>query len=318
VIETISQDQHQDYPRQFKEAVRQIFPILCFTPDQTEAFIKDFEPRFDGRSSVIKDDQGRLTFCRFYSNSPEARYIQYVIPSDWEDRYTLVKAALQQIRDDFLADNSEHELRMRIDEKPPSHASYFAGLLPELGFRLRPRVTLIADQELIQQLTLPDLPADVHEMPYRKDQLETAIDIYLKAHEVNRQAPTEKERVHARETDTRYVTGIYHLERTVQTWIGLEHQGQLIGFAFGGVWNREISLEEVALLPEFHGKGLGRYLTIRCLQEMSELYKGPDRYFAIGTDRTNTRALKLYHRLGFTVDAIESYADLVNHKLNSI
>ena len=88
----------------------------------------------------------------------------------------------------------------------------------------------------------------------------------------------------------------------------------MIGFAFGGVWNQEISLEEVALLPAYHGRGLGRYLTIRCLQEMDALYGGSDKHFAIGTDRTNVRALKLYHRLGFTMGAVETYATLVNER----
>lgn len=314
MIETINNDQHPECPAKFKEAVCDILAILCFTPDQIEAFIEDFEPKFDGRSSVIRDAKGRLTFCRFHTVRPEARYIQYLIPSVWEDRYTLLQDALEKIRDQFLADNSERELRLRINEKPPSHTSYFAGLLPGLGFRLAPRVTMAADQELVQRLTLPELPADIHETPYQVEQLARTIDVYLQAHDVNRQALTEKERKVSRARDARTMTDIYPLERTRQTWIGLEHLGQLIGFACGGVWNQEISLEEVALLPAYHGKGLGRYLTFRCLQEMDALYDGADKQFCIGTDRTYSRALKLYHRLGFTVGAIETYATLVNHQ----
>lgn len=316
MIETINQDQHPDYPQKFKEAVRQILPILCFTSEQTEGFIQEFEPKFDGRSSFIRDAEGRLTFCRFYLESPEARYIRYLIPSVWEDRYIMVQNAMAQIKETFLADNSEHELRMKINEKSPSHTSYFAGLLPGLGFRLKPRVTMIAQQELVQQFTLPDLPADVHKRPYQEDQLKATIDIYLRAHEVNGLAPTEEERTHAKAANTRYITDIFPLERTVQTWVGLGHKEKLIGFALGGKWGQEISLEEVALLPEYHGKGLGRYLTIRCLQKMNDLYDGVGEYFGIGTDRTNLLALKLYHRLGFKIDKIESYAGLVNHKMN--
>ena len=316
MIEISNKYEHSEFPAKFREAVRELFPILCFTPEQTEAFIERFEPRFDGRSSVLRDDQGRLTFCRLHVASPEARYIQYVIPSVWEDRYCLIQDAIEKIRDRFLADNSERELRMRIDEKPPSHTSYFAGLLPGIGFRLSPRVTMVADQELVQQLALPELPADMQETPYHEERLPSAIDVYLQAHEVNWQDLSEKERKLSRARDTRYIADIYPLERTRQTWIGLEHLGQLIGFAVGGVWAQEISLEEVALLPAYHGEGLGRYLTIRCLQEMNALYGGPDRNFCIGTDRTYIRALKLYHRLGFTMGDIETYATLVNHQLS--
>jgi len=71
-------------------------------------------------------------------------------------------------------------------------------------------------------------------------------------------------------------------------------------------------LEEVALAPEFQGQGLGRYLTIRCVQKLDESYGGPEKSFFWGTDRRWTPALKLYHRLGFTIDQIESYAFLTN------
>jgi ribosomal protein S18 acetylase RimI-like enzyme len=314
LIGTITKAQHPEYPARFREAVREVFPILCFTPEQTEAFIERFEPKFDGSSSVLEDGQGRLTFCRFHLQSPEARYIQYLIPSVWEDRYSLIQDAMIKIRDEFLADNSEHELRMRINEKPPSHTSYFAGLLPGIGFRLRPRVAMIGDQDLVQQLTLPVLPAELRETPYQEERLIRTIEVYRQAHEGTRQALAEKERKLSRARDTRTITDVYALERTRQTWIGLEDRGQLIGFAFGGVWNQEISLEEVALLPAYHGRGLGRYLTIRCLQEMDALYGGSDKHFAIGTDRTNVRALKLYHRLGFTMGAVETYATLVNER----
>ena len=314
MIETINKDEHPEYPEKFKDAVRELFPVLCFTPEQTEAFIESFAPRFDGRSSVVRDEKGRLTFCRFHVVSPEARYIQYLIPSVWEDRYSLIQDAMETIRDRFLADNAERELRMRIIETPPSHTSYYAGLLPGLGFRLSPRVVLTAQQESVRQLPLPELPAELHETPYEEEQLASAMDVYMQAHEVNWRGLSEKERKLSRARDTRHITEIYPLERSRQTWIGLEDRGGLIGFAVGGLWGEEISLEEVALLPAYHGKGLGRYLTVRCLQEMDALYDGSDKQFAIGTDRTYTRALKLYHRLGFTMGSIETYATLVNHQ----
>lgn len=186
MIGTITKAQHPEYPARFREAVREVFPILCFTPEQTEAFIERFEPKFDGSSSVLEDGQGRLTFCRFHLQSPEARYIQYLIPSVWEDRYSLIQDAMIKIRDEFLADNSEHELRMRINEKPPSHTSYFAGLLPGIGFRLRPRVAMIGDQDLVQQLTLPVLPAELRETPYQEERLIRTIEVYRQAHEGTR------------------------------------------------------------------------------------------------------------------------------------
>jgi ribosomal protein S18 acetylase RimI-like enzyme len=155
-------------------------------------------------------------------------------------------------------------------------------------------------------LTLPKLTPNIQEMPYQADQLSAATYVDARAF-----GATEQEaemRADMRETDPRYI-----LESTVQTWTGLACEGKLIGFAFGAASHDRMELEEVSLLPEFCGKGLGRYLTVRCLQKMYESYGGPGKYFFLGTDRRWIPALKLYHRLGFTIDRIESYAVLRNN-----
>src|SRR5690348_7812106 len=175
MLQTIRQDQHPNYPQQFKETVRRLFPILCYTPDQIEAFLKEYEPQFDGKSCVVEDRQGRLTFCRYSTQNPGEIYIEYILPSVWEERYPLVKEALLQLKHEFLVVKSERSLRMHIDERLPSHAAYYLGLLPELGFTLTPRVTMIAPQDLVTQLTLPDLMPEVQETLYATDQLEAVI-----------------------------------------------------------------------------------------------------------------------------------------------
>lgn len=308
---TINQDLHADYPQRFKDAVRYLFPILCFTPDQTEAFIKTYEPQFDGKSSVIEHGQGRLTFCRYFQRSSGVTYLEYLIPSVWEERYTMVKEALLQLKHECLAAESERVLRMVINEKLPSHAAYYLGLLPELGFTLTPRVTMTASQDLVRQLTLPELMPNIQEIPYQADQLKAAIDAYSRAFDANVQSISAEQRTQVHEAEARYITTMYGLERTAQTWTGLVCESKLIGFSFGDAADdRVMFLEEVALVPEFHGKGLGRYLTIRCLQKLHDAFGGPDKYFYLGTDRRWSRALKLYHRLGFTIENIQSYAVL--------
>ena len=291
-------------------------PILCYTPEQIKTFIDQYEPQANANSYVFEDEQGRLTFCHYTVESSEARYINYIIPSVWEDRFSMVKATIQHLKTDFLTDNLERELRMHIDEKLPSHNAYYAGLLSEFGFKLRPRVTMLADQSIVSELTLPELDADFQEMAYDASLLETAISVYIAAHDAN--APdhvTEEEFAREHAWATGYITKMFGLERTVQTWVGLGYRGELVGFAFGGVWDNQLSLDEVALSPAYHGQGLGRYLTIRFLQKIAQAFGGPNKYFFLGADRTNTQALKLYHRLGFKIDKIELYADLENPKL---
>jgi len=179
---TINQDQHPNYLQKFKETVRFLFPILCFTPDETEAFLKEFEPQFDGKSCVVEDGQGRLTFCRYTIENPGEIYLDYIIPSVWEARYPLVKEAILQLKHHFLVVKAERALRMHINEKLPSHNAYYLGLLAELGFILTPRVTMIASQDLVRQLTLPALTPNMREVPYQADQLEAVIDAFTQAY----------------------------------------------------------------------------------------------------------------------------------------
>ncbi len=312
MIQTINQEQHPDYPQKFKDAVRNLFPILCYTPDETEAFIDEFEPQFDGKSAFFADAQGHLTFCRVNVKETDSRNINYIIPENWEARHTMVKATLQQIINEFLQANAAHELRMKINEKLPSHNAWYAGLLPELGFHLTPRLLMVADQGVIDQLDLPARAPDVQETAHRADQLAEATELYVQAYDANRQALPAAKLASEQAWERQYISRLYRQERTIETWTGLTHNGKLIGFSCGDVWDDELSIDEVAILPEYFDQGLGRYLTIRCMQKLHERYGGPTKYFMLGTERTNTRALKLYHRLGFTIDKVESYACFTN------
>ncbi|MEM7031953.1 MAG: GNAT family N-acetyltransferase [Chloroflexota bacterium] len=317
MLKIIDQKNDTDYVQQFKMAVRHMFPILCFTPEQTEAFIDESESQFDDNSGVFEDKQGQLTFYRYKQIRSETRNIQYIIPSDWEDRYSLVKQTLIHLKQDFLNDNTIHSLRMRVDEGLPSHNAYYAGTLADLGFKLRPRLKMTASHELPGQLDLTDLAEGFKEMSFNPGLLTTSVDIYGRAHLTN--APknvTAEEIAEEQAWERRYLTDMFALERTAQTWVGLGYQDHLIGFAFGGVWGNELALEEVVLAPEFHGQGVGRYLVVRFLQKMAETFKGADTHFSLGTDRTNTQALKLYHRLGFKIDKIESYAEFSDPQLS--
>ncbi len=320
MLQTVSQDQHPSYPQEFQAAVRQLFPVLCYTPEQTEAFLKEYESPFDGKSCVVEDAQGRRTYCRYSIDHSREIFVEYIIPTVWEDRYPMVKDAILQLKHHFLASNQARYLRMHIDERIPSHAAYYLGLLPELGFTLTPRVTMTAPPDLVRQSTLPELMPGLQETRYEADQLVAVIDVFARAYSGKQeQELSAEEWSQRREEEAPYLTRAYGLESTVRTWTGLTWQGRLIGCAWGdardvlGRSGIHLCLEEVALVPEFHGQGLGRYLAIRCLQKMYENWGGSDRYFFLGTDRRWIPALKLYHRLGFSIDRVESYAFLTNN-----
>ena len=311
MLKIITHEQYPDYAREFNGAVRHLFPILGFTPAQTDAFIAAYEPQCDGKSCVIEDGNGQRTFCRYAVEHPGEIFIEYLIPSAWENRYALVKDAILHLKHTFLVVQGERLLRMHIDEQVPSHAAYYLGLLPDLGFTLEPRVTMTAARDLARQMLLPPLPPTIHELPYQADDVAAVIDIYARAftrrkeHELSAAEWTQR-----RAAEAPYITHVYPSEETVQTWTGLVSAGKLIGGAFGSTDGARMSLDEVFVVPEFQGQGLGRSLTVRCLQKLDAQYGGPGKHFFLGTDRRWDAAFNLYHSLGFTIDTVESYAFL--------
>lgn len=306
MLREIGTEQHQV----FKDAIRAIFPVLCFAPDQINSFIGENLPRSDGKSYVVEDSEGRLTFCRCSIDDSEV-FVDYIIPSVWEDRYALVEAAILQLKEAYLTPDSERCLRMHVDERLPSHAAYYLGLLPVLGFTLTPRVTMTAPRELVGRLAQAKLPDGFVEVPYQGDLLEEVAGVSVWAYSGKTAAQlSAADWACLRDDEIPYITSAFQDRRAAATWTGIEYQGQLIGCSFGEVSDDRMKVEEVFVVPEHHGKGLGRYLTICCMQKLHQEHGGPDSYFFLGTDRRWTPALGLYHSIGFAIDRVESYAIL--------
>lgn len=310
-IRVIGKDEYPEHLEQFKITVREIFPILCFTPEQIEAFLREFAPSYDDTVYYIENALGQATFSRTLINAYGIRSIQYVIPSVWSERYQLVKSAIEQIKTEFILANTEKKLFIRITEQVPSHNAYYAGLLPELGFDMEPRVTMTANQDMVNQLDLTDLPNNIYEISFSKNRLPEFIELYNRAYAVYQDRLLPERQAHEREFRQWQLTDAQEQEDAVKTWVGIEFNGEIVGSCYGRIWGNEMSVEELAILPEFYGKGLGRFLTIRCMQKLKEHFGEPSRYFFIGTNRTFTRALKLYHRLGFKINSVETYATFV-------
>ena len=70
---------------------------------------------------------------------------------------------------------------------------------------------------------------------------------------------------------------------------------------------------ELAVTPQYWGRGLGRYLTIHCMQNLRAHFGRPDSYFSIGTQRDNVRARQLYYNLGFMRYTISTRAIYPGH-----
>jgi ribosomal protein S18 acetylase RimI-like enzyme len=67
---------------------------------------------------------------------------------------------------------------------------------------------------------------------------------------------------------------------------------------------------ELAVVPELHGKGLGRFLLLRCARRLKAHGDDACEKCALWTFRTLDRALALYYRLGFRRDQLWTEARL--------
>ena len=313
----INENQFADHFDEFKSAAQEFLPILCFTQDETEAFIAQFSAMNDHTVCRIEHEDGQVTFYRYFTNvHMGGRSVQYIIPSSWTNRYDLLQEAITEIKADFLQNSASRMLFLRVKEDTPSHNAYFTGLLPAFGFGIQPRISMTAKKDLVAHLELPELGEGIQEIQYEDGLLSDFIELFHNTDAVHESELSTDERASKKTERVQGMTNALGIESGGKTCTGLAYNDKLIGFLFGLVWDDELSIEELGILPEFYGQGLGRYLTIRCMQKLDNHFDGPDKFFAIGTNRTNIRALKLYHRLGFQIDAIESYGTLANSRLD--
>lgn len=312
-IRVIRKDEYTEHIQQVKRTVSEIFPILCFMPDEIEAFIRKFETPYNDTIYLSEQANGQKAFIRTLINNYGMESVKYIIRCDLYNRYKIVREAIKEIKTEFIKGDLNREIVITINEKVPSHNAYYAGILPELGFDMQPRVTMTASQELIEQLNIPDLPKDIYEIPFSKDRLSEFIDLYNTAYAVYEDGFSLLKLAHTREFRKWQLTDAQEKEDAVNTWIGLEVKGKIIGSCYGRIWNNEMSLEELAILPDFYGKGIGRFLAIRCMQKLKQHCGEQNRYFFIGTNRTYKRAMQLYQRLGFKIDEFQTYATFMKN-----
>jgi ribosomal protein S18 acetylase RimI-like enzyme len=304
----VEQDTFEAHFSRFETAVRCSFPILGFAPEQAERFIRCNAEIYEDTVISIELGQGAAVFGRI---EPQWKIV-YLIPSDWSRRYELIRAALAQIKDQYLQAGTPVRFTHQIDELVPSHNAYYAGMLPQFGFEMDPRVRMTAPQAILDQIETPMLDGDMREVAFEPGRLPQIIALYEQAYAVRQEAWTAMKRDRFREENREELTGASEQEDRVRTWITVENRDRVIGSCFGSSFRDKLFIEELAILPEYYGQGIGRFLMVRCLQELRTNYGEPNRYFVLDTWRDADRALRLYHRLGYRPIHYYTDATLIN------
>ncbi len=302
----------EDYPRHwqgFRVIVQDIFPMLSYTPTQTKAFLDLWQTPREGQSVFMVETRSGQAYARRVGWD-----LQYLIPSNWDRRYDILREALEAIKADFLCSDAE-KLSLGISDGFPSHTLYYAGMLPMLGFDLHSgEVTFQAPGDLLNGLSLPALPLGVREVRGEHERIAEYAALYAEAHAAREH---RKPSVSEQQKFVDSLEDAAQHEDMLETWVGLEFEGRLVASCYGGCrpehWGNFLSVEELAVLPEFFGRGLGRYALIRCLQQLQRHYGVRGRPFQIGTWRhMGPRPLRLYLGLGFHVVKAEIYSTLEN------
>jgi len=97
----------------------------------------------------------------------------------------------------------------------------------------------------------------------------------------------------------------------VESGVTLEQNEQIIGLCYGHVPDTSTAfIDELVVSPSLYGRGLGRYLLVRCAQRLKERGGEECRSCALSTYRTLSRALRLYYQLGFEREVLWTEARL--------
>ncbi|MDP6037439.1 MAG: GNAT family N-acetyltransferase [Candidatus Latescibacteria bacterium] len=307
MIRRIAKSEFPVYLQSLEISVRNILPILGFAPNEIDQFMNEValkqERRNNNISWLFENDAGQKAFI--------GGQIEYIIPSDWNDRYRIIKETINQLKTQISEGGRSHGMSIEINEMVPSHSAYFTALLPELGFRTSPQITFRAEKSLVAQLELPELPIGFYDIPFNEENRRLFTEGFM---EIGGNMLSNEQA----ERRGRFLNDYYELiseDIQKKTWVGISRQNRVIGFCFGDVLNRgkRLAIAEVAVSQDFWGRGLGRFMIIRCLQNLKKHYGQKDAYFAIEARRDNARACRLYFGLGFKREQLTTRA-IYDHK----
>ena len=307
IVRVGESEYHQFFADLSREAP-DIMTTLGFSRKDLEEFLSDHEQLYDhiaGR--VVEDGRSIALFDAIVNEQMDGLSVQYLLPTHWGDRYAQLSAACTALVEYFENDRAERVLFLRIAEEYPSMNAYFMGMLPSFGFGIDPRIVLS-----IPVADAIDLPTDsllvlapeetIREVAYSEDHLDDFVELFQLTD------TRESEPQHRASERDHEMREAMKDEYARTSFTALLADDRLIGFCYGQVWDKELAIEELGVIPEYRRRGLGRFLVIRCIEKLIERYADHDARVTIGTDRTNTAALRLYESLGFRADVVESYA----------
>jgi len=308
MIQIITDDTFPRHFEAFGRTARSLFPALGYSDVATQQFITNNAAPYDDTVFEVDVGEGHVV----YGRKCDGWEIVYLMPSDWDQRYRLLDSALAEIRAWYRREAAGERLVLRIEEQAPSHGVYFLGTLPQHGFTLLPRVHMTASADAVAQTVVGELPQYAREVPFRTDRLQELERVFSGAHSPYQTALSPALHAWMRRSVRDELRQAVADEECTGTWVCVEHGGTLAGSCFGRNSGGRLLIEELAALPHYWGRGLGRYLLLRCMQRLQERYGGPGSTFVLDTWRTYDRAMRLYEAVGFQPCRLYTEAMLID------
>ena len=300
-------DQSTRHHLELTRAVRDLFLPLGYSDEEAEDFLQSQKA-----SPPDPADLGRLeteagpALARIRKDSTWD--ISYLIPANWDRQYEILEEALKAITSEAERGGAEDVL-IRIEESPPSHNAYFAGMLPLLGFTLAPRAGLAAPLEAIDLLSPPELPDEIQEVTIQESDLAEIVEWYADALLSHRTTPVPDEE--RRRGNEEMLSGFvrYLQGESAQAWVVLGDGDRTVALAIGTCGeDGHLTLSQIGVAATHRGLGLGRYIIMRCMQKLLDRYGDRGKLFWVRTGRTWAPAYGLYQRLGFQPRDLYSFA----------
>jgi len=229
--------------------------------------------------------------------------IDFILPCDWRNRYEAIRMAVCR----FQSLKHMSAIRTRIVEVPASAASYYCGFLAALGFHVETRATLSIMQELLRAQEKP-LPPGYWFVDYSHDRLDRFSCCLSKAFAEMYTwlgIPSKNDPLQWIEE---IGCGVDVEPSAIPAWVGLERDGLVVGFCQGGFDGHQPYIRNIAIVPEYGRRGLGRALLIECSKRLHRIgasqSKNPT--VMLNVHRAWVPSLSFYRAIGFQMSRLFS------------
>lgn len=277
-----------------------VLPMMGYSANGVRRFVEENALLPGQEMNLVRLSRGEFALIKVRREG--TLHMEYVLPSNWNRRHEIAGRALRLWR--VIATATGGEMFLSVDEGSPSHNAYLLGMLPKLGFTLDPRVDFVGGADLADGVELPLLPDGVTERGFDPADVGMLNALYNEAFSA----------YPSREREEDPVGHVPKHAEMLASFRALYRDGRPVGLVFGmlgrspypALWNGRLNVEELAIHPAEEGKGLGRYLLLRCMRILRAMHPGKE--FFVGTDRRFRRAVRLYEGMGLKAAYVHTYA----------